>query len=561
MTARPTFDDAVSRLNGRGLIPALSLCSGLSLYELGSGPGTVAFPMLNQEKVRVLGDAVLRSNAAEYKTGVVSDEDLAYILNGCHKALDDERLRREVPDGAERLLMLYRLQTFFSRMAFFQIRLQQLFLSDFAGRLIATLAGLARRHLASFPEDKRGVVSRMPEKIEGALGTSIEVVACFPTAILALGRGMQEELSREATRQFDGAAEMTNDHRQAAVVKALARKLQRESGRLFFDAKSVADRLAFASLSDVEACLRVYTAGMAELRQALSQPEFSMGPQGWRLSPFARYPIVRVRGDRPYVVPNFRYLLRNFADVTHFYVQSRVDEKEYNEYRGAVQEVYVAECVRRCLPSVTVVTERTYDRPGAGQVRGPDVVVIDPSDRSIVAIECKARRISVDTRVNLSDETLSANLDDIEKILLGEKKTTGLPKKIDELYAGLPVYGDIQGEIYATEKNRTICAVVLGEAVAQYTKLIRSRLAANGGILSAFPYPFVILDLETFERAVEICAAEQISLAALLREFWDASGYFELDGTIPEDFPKHTPPPQSVFAGSFFPIERGAAGG
>ena len=106
MTARPTFDDAVSRLNGRGLIPALSLCSGLSLYELGSGPGTVAFPMLNQEKVRVLGDAVLRSNAAEYKTGVVSDEDLAYILNGCHKALDDERLRREVPDGAERLLML-----------------------------------------------------------------------------------------------------------------------------------------------------------------------------------------------------------------------------------------------------------------------------------------------------------------------------------------------------------------------------------------------------------------------------------------------------------------------
>lgn len=548
MASRPNFDDAISRLNAKGMIPALSLCSGLSLYELTNGPGTVAFPMLNLEKVRVLGDAVLRSKAAEYKAETLSDADLVYILNGCNEALADKRLTKEVPNEAERTLMLYRLQTFFSRMAFFQIRPQQLALPNLASRLTATLTGLARRHLDAFPEDKRALASRMPDKIEAALGAPVEVVAYFPTAILALAQDMHDDLSREAKRRFDGAPGGVNRHRRAAVVNALARSIQQEPERYFFSTRAVADRFAFSSRSSLEACFRIYAADVTELRRALSQPEFGTGPDGWRLSPLARYPIVRVRGARPYVVPNFRYLLRNFADVTHFYLQSRLDEQEYNEYRGAVQEVYVAECVRRRLRAVTVVTERQYDRPEAGRVRGPDVVVIDRSDRSIVAIECKARRISVDTRVNLSHATLSASVDGIEKILLGERKTTGLPKKIDELYARLPVYEDVQHEIDATDKDRAICVVVLGEAVAQYTRLIRSRLAACGGILSAFPYPFCILDLEVFERAVEICAAEGISLAALLRDFWEKSGYFELDGTIPEQFMGHTIPPRPVFA-------------
>src|SRR5262245_21309440 len=120
-----TYADAITRLNAKNLKHSLEVVCLLSCAE---GTGEHNSPLLrfvNNETIRLLAEAVVKSKAAWHKDRLISSTDLPMLLNGANSALEDTRLEQEVVSGGERQEMLYRLHRFFSRMAYLQFPPQQ----------------------------------------------------------------------------------------------------------------------------------------------------------------------------------------------------------------------------------------------------------------------------------------------------------------------------------------------------------------------------------------------------------------------------------------------------
>src|SRR5215813_7776162 len=120
-----TYADAITRLNAKSLKHSLEVICLLSCVECTVENNSPLHSFLNNETIRLLAEAVVKSKAAWYKDRLISSTDLPILLNGANSALEDKRLEQEVVSGGERQEMLYRLQRCFSRMAYLQFPPQQ----------------------------------------------------------------------------------------------------------------------------------------------------------------------------------------------------------------------------------------------------------------------------------------------------------------------------------------------------------------------------------------------------------------------------------------------------
>src|SRR6266496_1923887 len=164
-----------------------------------------------------------------------------------------------------------------------------------------------------------------------------------------------------------------------------------------------------------------------------------------------------------------------------------------------------------------VIPEISY-RKAKNRVEGPDLTAIDIDREVLVAIESKAKRMRVVSRVHPGTNFL---MEDLQGALAAFEK---LPVKIQDLYAGLPEYSVYQSSIDRTKSKAPIAVVVLGEGVYFINELLNDYLKNDQDhFLNKYSEPYCLMRIEAFERAIEVAASNNLSLYDLLHKYWTGS--------------------------------------
>lgn len=532
----PTYAAGISRLNGRNLEALLALSSVLSAVEVyGHAHHDLLFLLLNNEKIRLLADAILISSARSYKEKRLDEEDFRYVFNSLDSALYDPRIERDIPNFAERDRQLYGATKFFARMANLQIRQQQFHLTMHAGRAIGMLAFLPERYPSYFPGRLHSAVATFPGVVRQKLGASVlELAFAHRVASLWYGQLNGQVWSLVNGRALAQGFYATPVHRQAVVLQAVRGAAEQLAARAWFTAQSLHE-FAGGRLprEAIEAYLSLAARSVRELREMGREAAYQIGPDGWRLSPLERHPIVAREGKggadgREYLIPNVRTHLRSFAEVIHFTLQDALGD-HYNDIRGALQEVYLRRMIEEQLPGAVVVPEQEYRR-GKQNVRGPDLTVADARDDMLIVVESKARRTQAETRFTMEESVFDGNFADVYDAL---KKSL---QKIIDIRAGAGGYAAFAQEVGAAAR-KPICVCVVGEAVYFINDLVRHRAAHDPAHpLYGYPYPFCIMSLDSFEFATAIARQDGVSLGVVLRSYWDASPINDVSSPRADDF-------------------------
>lgn len=533
---RPSFEDAVTRLNSKKLDALLETSCLLSCVEFYEGMNSPVFPLLNNEKCRLFSEAIIASSAASYKSTMLARGDLTYVLNGVAEALDDPRISEEIVSGGARDEMLYAMQRFMARMANIQIRQQEIRSSSTIGRLLALLSILPQKHLDQFDPYSQNTVQRFAEEVPRILGASLRDLAM----IFMLLRVYYQRVAHGALKFLESlppsaAPRGTQNDRQAWLIYRLF-DLPSPKPYLWFSYESLSSFVGAALLeSAFSSFATIFARPIRQIREEARNPVYQIGPPGWRLSPLERYPVVRVDGGQAkdqsqrFIIPNVRTFMRSFGDVVHFALQEKCGNL-YNEVRGLAQEVYIRLLIKDRLPSCLVIPEIPYRSP-KGEKKGPDCTIVERQSQRLIVVEAKARRVLAETRFTMKEDVFDTNFSPVYDLLLR------LQEKVRDLYAGLPEYVAYQAEIDTTRQSPPICVAVVGESVYMMNEIIRYRARTEAEHpLRDYPWVYCVMSMESFELAVEIAAYEGVSLSQVLEEFWDDGATMEPSGHMSDSF-------------------------
>jgi hypothetical protein len=313
--SRPTYEDTISCLNSRNLRQALELVSLLSAIEFEGGVDSPVRSLLNSEQVRLVAEALIKSKAAWYKDHLIGSSDLPVLLNGANQALDDKRIYTEVVSGGERQEMLYKMQRFFSRLAYIQIRPQQ---SPFIalGRTLAILEAIPRYNAEEVPLRLRDQVALVPGRIREALGIGVADIIKVHLSIMSYFGRLGSVFLQRLPRPSDG--DRFSVKKQAGI---LGRLVAMSANNLhFFRLKSsvlgeIVGEFAGRSLGAYAA---IFGSPISVHRELLRRKEFQVGPEGHRLSSLDRFPLVEDKDWGAWYIPNVRSFVRSAPEIIHF---------------------------------------------------------------------------------------------------------------------------------------------------------------------------------------------------------------------------------------------------
>lgn len=530
------FRHAARLLNDTNVDALWKLSCRLSLHDAYTEPGEPIFimPTLNPEKIRLFDQAVITSTASHTRTQGLSEDDLRNVLDDCTDAQYDPQalVPLQQVDGTDRVhLEFYR---FMAQSANVQFPQQEPRSEVRAGRVIAMFDVLPREHrdliTSAQLKDVDAVLARMEELLQVPLSVLGE---CY-FATLAY----QSYAFTASSNCLDGFLAhippfASDEERHGTIISGLLRYEPQEAldRWLMFSPARLGGFFAVDRSSEFirnyEAFLSLFSATTDDLRVELrTQPEFSIGHLSSRLSPLERYPVVRLNtqpGAANLIVPNLRHLAKSFGHRIDSLLLKRMGE-QYNQARGALQELYLRKLIEDRLPHLLVIPEMTYTY-GKQELKGPDLTLINEEQGRIILIESKGRRMTLATRLTMEPAIFNKNLEDAYDALRGPKRTTGLPQKLFDLYAGRPEYSTYQAAIESTRGSEPIFVVVLSEGVYFMSHLLREQARMYpDDPLHGFEYCFCVLSLDTFERAVEIARAHQLHLHEPLEQHWRRSG-------------------------------------
>jgi hypothetical protein len=411
------FGEAATILSRTSPRDAWSLCALLSATEafVETFEDFLFFPLLNHEKVRVLCEVVLDSKALDYKSGNLTTDQIIDALNYGTRALtayEGIRLMEELRalSGSELALLVY-----LSRLGNIQRRYQDHRFHERVGRLIGMIEELPQTHRSKMPAEFWAMADPVLATIRDFIGYPIISLAGGIMALLELYDRPYRELfvrfDREAARKAgpERCFKLLLDHRHEW------------QSRFILPVRLTEDRTALTRFFELFART---TRELRELRQ--NDPIYRRGGIARRLSPLERYPVIWL-SSAEVVIPNVRYLYRNFADIIHF---SLWEEKipNYDSVRGGLQELYLQVLIETRLPGITMIPERPYQR-GKQSVKGADLTLIE--DDRLILVESKAQRMRAETRLSMQPEGLLNNLG-------GAVEAVGkIEAKITDLYAGI----------------------------------------------------------------------------------------------------------------------------
>ena len=519
----PTYQDAIERLNAKSLQNCLEVCTLFSCIDFVGRGASPVFSLLNNENVRLLGEAVIKSKAAWYKERLIEPRDLPTLLNGANSALEDPRLSEQVISGGERAQMLFQLTRFISRMSYMQIRPQQN-AAIATGQFFAIAEMLPAEHWQEFPENLRAAAAQFPAIIAATLGASLrDLLDTHHTVMEYLARLGRISLERVGVRP-----------RTVVEQANLLRQMIEESSPQLDLFRIVPQRLeqAFgrALSSELEGYAAVFSRSIREHRRVLEERPYHVGPEGLRLSSLDRFPLVTGESKGVWYVPNMRALGRAAPDVLHFALNEGCRES-YERLRGPSLELYLRRMLNARAPNLVVIPEGRW-RTAKGEVAGPDLLVIDHREPPcVLAIEVKFRKMLPSTRFELLTEDLSENYGDLWEAV------RKLPEKLTHVFSISGDYAAYASDLSRAQKYRRWCVGVAGEAPFGFGELSgqQSEFAPEFP-LKGFAEPWTVMSVETFERLVEVVVQYDRPLTDVVADYCKDCQNLELSESRAEMF-------------------------
>lgn len=508
------FNLAITRLNNKNLVD-LWLTSGLlsciDYFDSLTQRQNFLMPTVNVENVSMLQRAILRSSSTEKKLAPFTPLDWTYV----HNNLISATTRPGLLDGPEPGEV--RLRRFLATLANSQFRFQENSIFDRLGRAYALLHAIPTAHRDTLQQMQKERFLDLPTVIPQAIGMSVKEFLFLGFACIALisSRFQANFVVSDELRAYTAPGQRDTLRRHAEVIESFLTNIRQYRDWLPFQATDlIIQDLPITSLDTIQTYLGHFAKTTRELRDiAAKRPEYSEGHIPDRLHPLERYPIVRLDDGR-YIIPNLRYFLMTLTEGLHYLLQEAYPDDRYNQLRGYIQELYLQELLTDRLPTATLLPETRYQK-AKQRVDGPDITFIEDTEPVLLAIESKAKRMRIATRVAPAS---SALIDDLDRVF---KALERLPGKIADLYAQLPEYAPLQERIDETKGKAPIAWVVVGEGVYLLPELIYDHVQQTPGhFLQTFPYPYGVMALDIFEHAVELAASLPMPLHSLLHEYW-----------------------------------------
>jgi hypothetical protein len=554
-TPEASLAHAKSLVNRTNLSFLWKISARLSLHNMYTQEDDPFFlmPLLSPEDIRLLGQVILSSNAGQQYDRRPAPDALRRVLNDCKDMMNN-------PQALERMMRFNEtdrahlaLQIFLSETANTQFPGQDPRPEEKAGRTLAIFEVLPRQYPEKMSRESARLVSSLMPRIEAFLGTSFtQLSLCF--LALMNWQGISYHRSRHALAWNIQNPYAIRDlrNRRMVILGALFEDEPVLDDFLIFTGEQVARAMIQQSAWDgfhqqFAKFLRFFSSTTEELRRnAAEQPEFQVGSISNRLSPLERYPIVRIgerNGLHELIIPNVSHFLKSFSAVIDYTLLTELGN-DYSQARGALLELYIRCLVENRLPHLLVIPEVAY---GHEVRRGPDLTLIDRELGRIVLVEIKGRRILLGNRLNMTEEGLRANLEDAHSAL------SKLPRKLEDLYAGLSEYRDYQEAIDSTRGSTPIFVAIISEGVYSLGEIVREMGNHPGDPLYEFPFPYCVVALDIFERAVETARIRSEPLIELLFGHWQRSLRREYQNAGADSFGGSHIPESESFAGSFAP--------
>ncbi len=245
-----------------------------------------------------------------------------------------------------------------------------------------------------------------------------------------------------------------------------------------------------------------------------------------------------------YVVPNFRFFLRSLPAVLDYTLLETLDA-EYDQFRGAVFEAYVAMMLHDMYPGSIALPERGYARIKAMAKKGPDVAFVEALGEPLLLFEVKARRVRADTRSEMDDDSIDHNLADVYAAL------RRLPTKATDLFQGISEYSEMTGALQATSRAQSIGLCILPDAPFAINELTYHRASRGEHGLDQIDFEYCIMGIGTLEKAVAVAKQRKTSLAVILREFMNRAKDLEMHSPLAEFFGEEGAEPEMIYGETF----------
>jgi hypothetical protein len=537
------FNLVVTRLSSKNLTDLwLSSCvwSCIDLVDGQEHGHNFLFPTINHERISILQRAILASSALDSKNTLFTSRDLVFVYNN----LNDTSNRSELLSGPESGEV--KLMRLLSIMAQTQFRSQERDFNQRIGRAFALLYKIPLDFKDEIKERYRQRYIDLPEVVNSLTKLTVGefLIIGFGALALMMQRYKTNFSLRDDIRAYTTERNRNYIERHAQVLGQIIDEAKFWQRNLIFQAGDlVLPSVPALTLEKVIQYLTLMSKSTQELREIIKQqPVYSEGHIADRLNPLERFPIVRLVDNR-YIAPNLRHLDMSLTEVLHFMLQGAYKDNAYNELRGHIQEIYLRLLVEDRLTDKLIIPEMRYRR-GKNKVDGPDVTIIE-RNKYLIVLESKAKRVSFSSRVNLF--TASSIIDELNKVFDAFENA---PKKIQELYDGLPEYSAFQPRIEQTKAYQPIVVVVIGEGIYFIQEVLRHELEQNKA-LKNYPFPYCLMAINVFERAVEIAASNDIALYDLLYEYWDTTRNINFNDSSAELFKGRTWSMEAMFTRKF----------
>lgn len=504
----------------------LKLSARLSLHESTTpehDPLSIS-NILNFEHTRLLAHLVTTSGAkATRSSRLPHDDDFISILNSCIANLEDPRelslLKLANPTPRAHL----EHTRFLARMATIQIAAQEPNFRYRASRIISLLEVLPDKFPNEIPGSEQSKVLTTVSQTEAVLGARpSELLRGF--LLLLTWQQRAAEASRIATAGRAGSIRRYPPYRDLLCSFLRPEPLLDEffvfsTERILQEIEGLPPAAQDIYRSSLENFLNLASKSAKELSNlARTKQCYREGHPGKRLSPLERYPVVKLAEDGAgaqslYVIPNHRHFVQCFDKIIDFSLSDALGA-EYAHARGALLHLYLQKLIESRLPNTVVIPEFSY-RSSRGEKRSPDLTIIEPSTKRIIAIEVKGRAVSFRARVNLANDMLD-DLNDLYKAM------GNLPRKIEDLNSVAKEFDRLRPSMALTGDSPPILLGVLRQGLPfGMGRLVREEIRIDPkNPLHSIKNPHCILDAETFERAVEQASRTQQPLSDLLLEYF-----------------------------------------
>jgi hypothetical protein len=238
-----------------------------------------------------------------------------------------------------------------------------------------------------------------------------------------------------------------------------------------------------------------------------------------------RYPLIRMnyQGQDAVVCPLMTLLYWKFTGGLYYEL---IDDPRFGNEFGEGFQAYVGSVIEKACPKFQCFAEQEY-RVGKITKRTVDWIVAG-SD-AVLFLECKARRLSLQSKTTLTDVShLEDNIENLAAAVVQVYKTLN-----DCLTGGYPHYSHQEGDqIYpavVTLENWRLLGSVMFELLERSVKVQMEEAGIPQLLIELFPYSVWAID--ELEVGLQIMQSKGIKsfmdgkLGSKPMSFWDWHGY------------------------------------